>query len=203
MDCSLTCARPCSPCIERRPDSDPLLSLGHVCRAEAGQRMHRHKTKWPSSKHFTSMALRCASEFLSHQDLRGGQGASPRALARSSNRVSGLQLVLRLASHLRRGAHGHRRIQGRFTVRPVSAPRFGKAKAITATARKLAVLFYNAMRHGMEYADPGASYYEERYRGERSRCQPAPALRSRWGLFSSGGGSRGSFLAESCRAAWD
>jgi transposase len=42
--------------------------------------------------------------------------------------------------------------------------RVGKAKAITATARKIAVLFYNALRHGMDYADPGAAYYEERYR---------------------------------------
>ena len=41
--------------------------------------------------------------------------------------------------------------------------RVGKAKAVTATARKIAVLFYNALRHGMDYADPGASYYEERY----------------------------------------
>jgi hypothetical protein len=40
----------------------------------------------------------------------------------------------------------------------------GKAKAVTATARKIAVLFYNTLRHGMAYADPGASYYEERYR---------------------------------------
>jgi len=42
--------------------------------------------------------------------------------------------------------------------------RVGKAKATTATARKIAVLFYNAMRHGMDYVDPGASYYETRYR---------------------------------------
>ena len=42
--------------------------------------------------------------------------------------------------------------------------RVGKAKAVTATARKIAVLFYNTLRHGMAYADPGASYYEERYR---------------------------------------
>jgi hypothetical protein len=42
--------------------------------------------------------------------------------------------------------------------------RVGKAKAITATARKIAVLFYNALRHGMDYVDPGASYYETRYR---------------------------------------
>ena len=47
--------------------------------------------------------------------------------------------------------------------RRVSA-RIGKSKAVTATARKIAVLFYNALRHGMDYADPGASYYETRYR---------------------------------------
>jgi hypothetical protein len=42
--------------------------------------------------------------------------------------------------------------------------RVSKAKAVTATARKIAVLFYNTLRHGMEYSDPGASHYEERYR---------------------------------------
>jgi transposase len=40
--------------------------------------------------------------------------------------------------------------------------RVGKAKAVTA--RKIATLFYNTLRHGMAYADPGASYYEDRYR---------------------------------------
>ena len=35
---------------------------------------------------------------------------------------------------------------------------------MTATARKIATLFYNALRHGIDYADPGASYYEDRYR---------------------------------------
>lgn len=44
------------------------------------------------------------------------------------------------------------------------ASRIGKAKAVTATARKIAVLFYNALRHGMTYQDPGATYYEARYR---------------------------------------
>jgi transposase len=42
--------------------------------------------------------------------------------------------------------------------------RIGKAKAVTAAARKIAVLFYNTLRHGMAYTEPGASYYEERYR---------------------------------------
>jgi len=42
--------------------------------------------------------------------------------------------------------------------------RAGKAKAVTATARKIAVLFYNSFRYGMAYHDPGATQYEERYR---------------------------------------
>jgi hypothetical protein len=35
---------------------------------------------------------------------------------------------------------------------------------VTATARKIAVLFYNAVCHGMEYVDPGAAFYETHYR---------------------------------------
>ncbi len=35
---------------------------------------------------------------------------------------------------------------------------------MTAAARKIAVLFYNTLRHGMTYRDPGANHYEEQYR---------------------------------------
>lgn len=35
---------------------------------------------------------------------------------------------------------------------------------MTATARKIAVLFYNILRYGMTYRDPGADHYEEQYR---------------------------------------
>jgi hypothetical protein len=44
------------------------------------------------------------------------------------------------------------------------AARVGKAKAVTATARKLAVLFDNAFRYGIASQDPGAAYYEAQYR---------------------------------------
>lgn len=44
------------------------------------------------------------------------------------------------------------------------AARIGKAKAVTATARKIAVLFYNAMRFEITYQDPGADQYERNYR---------------------------------------
>ena len=42
--------------------------------------------------------------------------------------------------------------------------RVGKAKAITATARKIALLVCNLLRYGKAYQDPGAKYYEEQHR---------------------------------------
>ena len=35
---------------------------------------------------------------------------------------------------------------------------------MTATARKIATLFYNTLKYGMEYIDKGADYYEDQYR---------------------------------------
>lgn len=35
---------------------------------------------------------------------------------------------------------------------------------MTATARKIVVLFWNALRFGITYQDPGATAYEERHR---------------------------------------
>ena len=75
---------------------------------------------------------------------------------RTSNRAA---CLLRLAA----GTVGRTDTALGAFYRRLSA-RVGKAKAITATARKIAVLFYNTLRHGMSYADPGARYYEERYR---------------------------------------
>ena len=42
--------------------------------------------------------------------------------------------------------------------------RIGKAKAITATARKLAVLVYRVLKGELVYADPGADAYETQHR---------------------------------------
>lgn len=47
------------------------------------------------------------------------------------------------------------------------AARVGHAKAVTATARKLAGLLYTTLRHGMADEDPGGAYYEERERPRR------------------------------------
>jgi len=104
---------------------------------------------WPSAKHFTSWL-----SLAPHNKISGGKVLSSRT-RRSGNRAASL---LRLAAV----TVGRTDTALGAFYRRLSA-RVGKAKAVTATARKIAVLFYNALRHGMDYADPGASYYEERY----------------------------------------
>jgi len=105
---------------------------------------------WPTAKHFTSWLCLAPGNKVS-----GGKVLSSRT-RRSSSRAAAL---LRLAattvgrSDTALGAF-YRRL----------ALRAGKAKAVTATARKIAVLFYNTLRHGMTYRDPGADHYEEQYR---------------------------------------
>jgi len=105
---------------------------------------------WPSSKHFTSWLCLAPGNKIS-----GGKLLSSKT-RRSSSRT---------AAHLRLAAITIGRSDtalGAF-YRRLSA-RAGKAKAVTATARKIAVLFYNSLRYGMAYHDPGATRYEEQYR---------------------------------------
>jgi transposase len=105
---------------------------------------------WPSAKHFTSWLCLAPSNKIS-----GGKVLSART-RRSSNRAAALLRLAAVTVGRTETALGafYRRLAGRV----------GKAKAVTATARKMAVLFHNTLRHGMDYTDPGASYYEDRYR---------------------------------------
>lgn len=114
--------------------------------AECGTDM----TRWPTAKHFTSWLTLAPGSKIS-----GGKVLSSRT-QRSANRATTL---LRLAA----ASVGRTQTAlGAFFRR--LAVRTGKAKAVTTTARKIAVLLYNTLRHGMAYVDPGANYYEERYR---------------------------------------
>jgi hypothetical protein len=42
--------------------------------------------------------------------------------------------------------------------------RLGAPKAITATARKLACIFYSMLKYGQEYVERGIDYYEKLYK---------------------------------------
>ena len=114
--------------------------------AECGDDM----SKWPTAKHFTSWLCLAPGNKVS-----GGRLLSSKT-RRSSNRAATLLRIAAVNIGRTETALGafYRRL----------AARIGKPKAVTATARKLATLFYTALRFGLAYADPGASYYEERYR---------------------------------------
>jgi transposase len=107
-------------------------------------------TKWRTAKHFTSWLALAPGNKIS-----GGKLLSSKT-RRSSNRGAALLRIAAVNVGRTQTALGafYRRL----------AARAGKAKAVTATARKLAVLFYNAIRFGRDYLDPGADYYEDRYR---------------------------------------
>ena len=122
----------------------PFLALRLV--AECGTDLSR----WRTCHHFTSwltLAPGCR--------ISGGKVLSAHT-RKTKNR---------LTAHLRLAAVTVGRTStalGAFYRR--LAARIGKAKAVTATARKIAILFYNAMRFGMSYRDPGEDQYEQRYR---------------------------------------
>lgn len=122
----------------------PFLALRLI--AECGTDLSR----WRTAKHFTSWLTLSPGCKIS-----GGKVLSAHT-RKTSSRVT---VALRLAavtvgrSNTALGAF-YRCLAGRI----------GNAKAVTATARKIAVLFYNAMRYGMDYRDPGADHYEQQYR---------------------------------------
>lgn len=122
----------------------PYLALRLV--AECGTDLSR----WRTAHHFTSwltLAPGCR--------ISGGKVLSAHT-RKTKNRVT---------AHLRLAAVTIGKTNtalGAF-YRRLSA-RIGKPKAVTATARKIAILFYNAMRFGMAYQDPGADHYEQKYR---------------------------------------
>ena len=106
--------------------------------------------KWPTDKHFTSWLSLAPGNKIS-----GGHLLSSKT-RRSANRAAALLRIAAVNVGRTETALGafYRRL----------AARIGKAKAVTATARKLAVLFYRALRFGLAYVDPGVSHYEARYR---------------------------------------
>ena len=114
--------------------------------AECGTDM----TRWPTVKHFTSWLTLAPGNKIS-----GGKVLSSKT-RRSSNRATSLFRIAAI------GVGKTSTAMGAFFRR--LAARVGKAKAVTATARKIAVLFYNTLRYGWAYKDPGVDYYEERYR---------------------------------------
>jgi len=105
---------------------------------------------WPTEKHFASwLGLSPGSK------ISGGKVLSSRTKP-SANRAAH---AFRLAAYsLQRSASAI----GAFFRR--KRAHIGAPKAITATAHKIARIFYKVLKHGTEYVDLGQEYYEQRYK---------------------------------------
>lgn len=107
-------------------------------------------TRWASADHFTSWLTLAPQNKIS-----GGRLLSSRT-APSANRAAGILRMAAVAVGRTQTALGafYRRL----------AYRVGKAKAVTATARKLAILVYRTLKDGLIYLDPGADAYDRAHR---------------------------------------
>jgi hypothetical protein len=106
---------------------------------------------WPTSGHFTSWLTLAPGSRIS-----GGKRLSQRKNFPKANRVA---QILKIAAQSLHHSHSY---MGAFYRR--LAARVGKGKAIQATARKLAIQIYNALKYGTDYVEKGQNYYEENYR---------------------------------------
>lgn len=106
--------------------------------------------RWPSEKHFTSWA-----------GLSPGQNTSGKMKKRSKKRINTrvAQIFRKAAQSLLQSKHI---ALGAFARRLKA--RKGPMIAIKATARKLAVMFYNLLTKGIEYVEQGVKKYEEQYK---------------------------------------
>lgn len=111
--------------------------------------------RWPTVQHFTSWLT-----LAPRNKISGGRLLSSRTQP-SANRAAA---ILRMAAQtLGRSSTA----LGAFYRR--LAARVGKAKAITATARKLAILVYRTLKGELQYADPGADAYDAHHRAQLVR----------------------------------
>ena len=122
-----------------------ILSLQTIV-SEVGFDMN----KWPTEKHFASwLGLSPANKITGEKVL----STRTRKVINRATTAFRLAACAVINSHTALGAYGRR-----------LKTRIGAPKAITATARKLACLFYRMMKFGGPYVEKGMDYYEQKYK---------------------------------------
>lgn len=106
-------------------------------------------SRFPTVKHFTSWLGLCPGSCITGAKVKNSR------TRRVVNRAANAFRMAAVAAGKTRSALGafYRRLRARL----------GPPKAITATAHKLARIFYRLWSSGGTYDDPGVHYYEQRY----------------------------------------
>jgi transposase len=134
--------------------ADTLLTLA----GEVGFDM----TAWKTEKHFTSWLS------LSPGTNKSGGKVLTSKTKRSANRAAAAFRIAAAAVTRSKSALGafYRRIKARA----------GAPKAITATARKLAVIYYSMLKNGTSYVEAGQAAYEQKFQERRLKGMQKQAL---------------------------
>ena len=125
--------------------------------AEIGTDMSR----WPTEKHFASWLGLCPGMKLSGGRLISGATKS------CANKVA---VALRMSATT---LHRSKSALGAFLRRKKAQK--GPAKAITATAHKMAKQIYCMLKYGEEYVEGGQEYYEKQYQERALRSMKTKA----------------------------
>ena len=105
--------------------------------------------RFPTVKHFTSWLGLCPG-----QKITGGKVKSSRTRRVVNRAANAFRMAAFSLTHSRSALGAfYRRLRLRL----------GAPKAITATAHKLARMFYHMWTTAGQYADPGVDYYEQKY----------------------------------------
>ncbi len=106
-------------------------------------------SRWPSAKHFSSwLSLAPGSK------ISGGKRLSGKTKPSANRAAAALRLAAQALSNSKSALGAYFRRQ---------RARLGAAKAITATAHKLARRIYSMLKYGTDYVDAGEDYYEQQY----------------------------------------
>jgi transposase len=111
-------------------------------------------TKFPDANHFASYL-----GFVPHNKITGGHVISTKTDRIKSSAAQAFRKLVPSISQTQTAL-------GAFYRR--LAPRIGKAQAITATCRKLAILYYNTLAFGKAYLEHGELVYQQKQE-ERER----------------------------------
>jgi transposase len=128
-------------------DLTQLPGIGPYSALQLTSEIGLNVNAWPTAKHFTSWLT-----LAPRNKISGGKLLSSRTLTSASRAAK----VLRMAAV---GAGKTSTRLGAFYRR--TAMRRGKAKAVTATARKLAELVYLLLKTGTTYVEFGEQAYQE------------------------------------------
>jgi transposase len=127
-----------------RIDGLETLSVQQII-SETGTDM----SHWPTVKHFTSWLT-----LAPHNDISGGKILNSRTLKSKNRAAQAFRMAAQSVSRSNSALGGfYRRIRAKH----------GGPKAITATAHKIARIFYHMLKYKQEYQDPGQDYYEQKY----------------------------------------